>query len=150
MKPFHSFTIQADDSTYLRYRVIVWRNYSQLQVARRRAAKISKDKRAHQDCDGFCHKFQHRHQNDLVIGAIHFCKEKLSLNTIAHEAVHAAVNLAAWERLSSRDKGKKEDNERDLCVTERIIDEAIAYSTGYITEGIVLELRRQKFKIKPL
>lgn len=150
MKPFHSFTIQADNSTYLRYRVVVWKNYLQLQLSRRRVEKITRDKRPHQNCDGFCHKFQQRHQNDLVIGEIHFSKDRLSLNTIAHEAVHAAVNLAAWERLASSDKDKKEDNERDLCVTERIVDEAIAYPTGYITEGIVLEFRRKKFKVKPL
>lgn len=150
MKPLHEFTIQADQSTYLRYRVLVWKNYAQLQAARKRAAKITREKGHHKPCDGFCHTFQSRHRNDLLLGEIHFAKGHLSVNTIAHEATHAAVNLAAWERLSSRDKNRSEVNERDLCVTERIVDESIAYCVGHLTEGIIWQLRKLKLTVKPL
>lgn len=150
MKPFLEFTIQADRNTYLIWRVKVWRTYSQLQFARSGARRASKIKRDYNECDGFTHKFHERNSHDLCIGEIHFAKTHLTVEVIAHEAVHAATHLCMIFRPRSHDPGKRDSNERDCCITETVIDEAIAYPTGFIAEGVIWNLRREKLKIKPL
>lgn len=152
MKPLHEFSIQADKGTHLKVAVKVWRYFGQLQEERTRLRTLHKQKYDFQLCDGFTWVKNKRHCDDLVVAEIHLCKSKLTVDTIAHECVHAAVVLVAWFRPCSRagDEQRHEANERDLCITEHVIDEGLAYPVGHLTEGIIWNLRKQKFKIKPL
>lgn len=152
IKPFLSFTIIADTSTHLRFRVVVWRTFNELQAARQRARNLAKLKPDGIKCDGFLHRSNRRDLNEIVLGEIHFAKTHLTVNTIAHEATHAAIALATWCRPRYRggSSEKQENDERDLCITENTVEEAICYPTGHMTEGIIWELRRNKLKIKPL
>lgn len=144
MKPMLEFSIGAYRDTHLKICVKVWRHYDQLQRARKRVGDKGVD---HVPCDGFCHRFHNRHCDELSIGEIHLCRTNLSIETIAHEAVHAAVGYMEWVRPA--DKRATIDS-RDMVARNDAIDEGIAYSTGFITEGIVWNLRREKCKIKPL
>lgn len=145
MKPAHEFTISADNNTHLRFVVKVWGTYAKLQAARKIAAK--KTKTNLMVCDGFCHRFNNKSCFDLDLGEIHLCSRKLSVNTIAHECLHAAVGLA--QHLRPADDDHTPDS-RDLCAGNRTIEEALAYPTGYMTEGIVWNLLRLKLKVKPI
>lgn len=136
MKPL-TFTIDAHRSTHLRVRVKVWATYKLLNRARRKLGKAVL-------CDGFCHRFHQRHCDDLIIAEIHLARGHLSIDTIAHEASHAAVGYAEWVR------PKEDDRHGEFDVRCAAVDECLAYSTGYITEGIVYFLRKNRLKIKPL
>jgi hypothetical protein len=144
VKPRLEFSIGADKQTHLFFRVKVWRRYSELQVAR---DKVRDKGEVPQPCDGFCHTFHERHCNDRCLGEIHFCADRLTIATIAHEALHAAVGLAQWIRPADKDAS---NDSRDLVVVIPDVNECLAYATGYMTEGIIWNLRREKFKVKLL
>jgi len=145
MNPRLEFTIGASDSTHLRFLVKVWRTNAQLQKARHKAGKNFKDKIP--VCDAFCYRHHERHSEDLTLGEIHFCVPKLEVNTVAHEAFHAAVGYAQWVRPIN---SKHPEDSRDLVADEPVVEESLADSVGYMTEGILWNLRKNRLKVKPL
>lgn len=144
MNPSLKFTIGAHAKTNLKITVFVWRTYKQLQAERLKIPPLRPPLR--NPCVGFCHRSNNRHNSELTISEIHLCVgPHLSIETIAHEAFHAAVGYVEWVRpYDCRD-----DSLETLILTPAV-EETIAESTGYITEGIVWNLRREKLKIKSL
>lgn len=148
--PLLEFTVNAHEFTHLVFEVKVWRTYNELQLARARSVRSCRLPPDHALVEGFFHTEHRRHCDDLTVGIIHFAKPNLTLNTITHESVHAAVAIATWARpKSNRLENACVDDERALCLTEIVIEEALASGTAYITERIVHALRRNRLKILP-
>ena len=144
MKPRLTFSIGADSRTHLYFKVIIWRTQDDLQAVRNTLRPRNEMPKL---CDGFCHRFQNRSCDDKCIGEIHFCADRLEISTIAHECVHAAVGYAEWIRPSDNDASA---DSRDLVSANEAVDECIAYSAGFMTEGIIWNIRREKLKVKPV
>lgn len=144
MNPRLEFTIGANRNTHLGFKVIVWRTYGQLQSAR---DKVRAKGEIPHLCDGFCHRVHNRHCNDRCIGEIHLSADRLTVETIAHECLHAAIGYAEWIRPAD---DKASEDSRDLVATSDAVEELLAYSTGFMTEGVIWNCRREKLKVKPL
>lgn len=144
-KPLATFEVQAERRTLLVFRVVVWDDRTQLNLARAKARRSAGQNRDGVSADAFTYVYYRRHVDDRVLGEIHLSRQDLTLENIAHECVHAAIALALWFRHCSVVKTKEQEG---LSIRDIVVEEAIAYPAGYMTELIVAALAGQGFRLQ--